>query len=228
VPFDNPLTSGFMAAGDFSSGVPNRNCRLLEGGTADVLSFPVEFSPQRGLWFCDIHLNTSRVVSAFARLALARWQPKAISGSQVSPVVIADFMQIGADRWVSVKRMNSKQYSVTVSGVFRTVTIDPETTTEPKEHTISCSIEQRWHRLGKDMGWRPVGAGPPFTPKPVDGRNVGAWSATVTLPHSSDLVKFRLLLEENEWFDADASKTNAGTISKIRKSRTTYLHHIEL
>jgi hypothetical protein len=224
----NPLASSFMPASDFAGGSLMPNCVLAEGGIVDILPFPVEFSRERQLWFCDIPLNATRTASAFARLAVVRFQPKAIQTpveARLSQVVLADFLQVGQDRWVSVRKINSRQYGVTVSGVFRTPEIDPGTKKESKERTISCSIEQRWHRLGADLGWRPVCNGPVFAYQEAQsGSNISSWSATVDLPHSSSAVKFRVLLEENEWHCADDLKADQQT----RKSRVTYLHYIDL
>jgi hypothetical protein len=111
--------------------------------------------------------------------------------------------------------------------VFRTPTLDANRT-EPREHTISCSVEQRWHRLGRDLGWRPVCAGPFAYQAPVAGTNIASWTATIPLPHSSGSTKFRLLLEEHEWLSADGSKDNTGGVPPTRKRRTTYLHYVEL
>lgn len=215
------------AAGDAHAPVLNNR--------VDVIPFPVEFSPERQLWFCDIPLSPSRTASAFARLALVRWQPHALFGAsgeaRLSQVVLADFMQVGPDRWVSVKKKNATTYSVCVSGVFRDpakAVLDSAATTR----TISCSVEQRWHRLGKDLGWRPVCVGPTFkyfTLADGDkGKNLSQWEGEVDLPHSTTFYKFRLLLEEHEWLLADSDKSNLTKPTRVPKSRTTYLHYIEL
>jgi hypothetical protein len=94
--------------------------------------------------------------------------------------------------------------------------------------TVSCSIEQRWHRMGEDLGWRPICEGPIYAySKLVTGVNMSQWQANVDLPHSTTFCKFRLLLEEREWFQADSDKTSKSP-SKVPKSRTAYLHYVEL
>ena len=42
--------------------------------------------------------------------------PKA--DARISPVVIADFIQLSPNRWVSVQRRSSRVYAITVSGVL--------------------------------------------------------------------------------------------------------------
>jgi len=239
---EHPLQSMNMTCDHFVCGPQGvqKDCLSFEdehakaAGGIDVIPFPVEFSPERKLWFCDIPLSSSRTASAFARLALVRWQPHALSGTdgeaRLSQVVVADFMQIGPDRWVSVKKISATKYSVCVSGVFRDPRNDTVTGSGALTRTISCSVEQRWHRLGEDLGWRPVCVGPTFNYSTLGedkGRNLSQWEGNVDLPHSTTFYKFRLLLEEHEWLPADSDKFNP-TPSRVPKSRTTYLHYIEL
>jgi hypothetical protein len=226
------VSSSVMTATEFIGSTAVNGCTLAEGGTASILPFPVDFNSDRGLWYCDITLSASQTPSAFARLALVRWQPRALVGTddaRLSQAVLADFMQIAPDRWVCVQKIDSKHVSVAVSGVFRTPQANGPGQTDTSEHTISCSIEQGWHRLGKGIGWRPVCSVPAFSYQaPEPGSNISCWSATIVLPHSTTFYKFRLLLEEHEWYDADSTKTNTGPPGMTRKSRITYLHYIEL
>ncbi len=217
------LASSRMKATDFAVGTAVPGCFVgpppAAGGspiTVDVLPFPVEFSKDRNRWFCDIPFSPTQTPSAFVRLALVRWQPKALHAStydvRLSTLVVADFLQLGPDRWVSVKKIKSKQYSVTVSGVFRTPLVDGSGV-ESKEPTITYAIEQKWHQVGRDMGWRPVGAHAtkfrysditlPASPTPgTPPVKTGEWTAIIDLPGSSSLTKYRLLLTEQEWLDA--------------------------
>jgi hypothetical protein len=230
------ITSNFMTRANFICADADvfHDCTSFGNtGPVDVVVFPVEFSPERSLWFCDIALNTSQTASAFVRFALVRWQPSALNTTddcRLSQFELADFMQIGSDRWVSVKKVSPTRFSVCISGVFRKPGGIASPMPESQYHTVSCSIEQRWHRLGTDLGWRPVCPGPIFTPKPNNGDNVTQWEANIDLPYSTTLYKFRLLLEEREWFQSDVSKLNTDPIptKMTPKSRLTYLHYIEL
>jgi hypothetical protein len=207
-----------MAQSDFDGGTLNQNCVAYGGYNVDILSFDVDYAPERGLWYCDIPLAPSKTASAFARLALVRWQEHSLHPTKDNPalvdvrssqIVFADFMQIRADRWVSVEHIDSSQVCVSVSGVF-------SKSSGPKigvQTSVRCAIEHRWHRLGQDLGWRPCNDkdGHPiteFAPQaPEPGAAISGWSAPVKLPHSTSLFKFRLLLEELEWIDADKVKT---------------------
>jgi hypothetical protein len=242
VPSPGGITSNEMSPADFDGGtlqaqetLPDRSvsvkpCLLFEGGAANVLSFDVAYAEDRGLWYCDIPLAASKTASAFARLALVRWQPYALQSGvedlRLSQVVFADFIQVRPDRWVHVQKTKSTEVSVSVSGVFRSTTKDRE----EKMPTFRCTIEHRWHRLGEDMGWRPLKEAPAFVPPTaVNADATSVWTSIVTLPYSMALFKYRLLIEELEWIDSDASREPGSDISKTTpKSRATYLHYINL
>jgi hypothetical protein len=218
---------------------PNVSCRLLiQTGLFQRRSDFV--AVERGLWYCDIPLAPSKTAAAFARLALVRWQEHSLQPTKDSPslvdvrssqIVFADFMQIRADRWVSIEHIDSSQVCVSVSGVF-------SKSSGPKngvQTSVRCAIEHRWHRLGQDLGWRPCNDkdGYPvteFTPQaPEQDTAISGWSAPVKLPHSTSLFKFRLLLEELEWIDADKVKDLPSKAdNRTSQSRSTYLHYIEL
>jgi hypothetical protein len=203
---------------------------LAETGTADVLPFSVDYAAERQLWYCDIPLSPSQTESAFARLAFVRWQPDSLNHDNIdlraSPIVFADFMQIRADRWVYFERQDAQHVKVSVSGIFRTA--DPA---YPDEAIIRCKIQQRWHRLGDDdrnADWRPLIDAPAFTfQSPDAGSAVGGWHATIKFPHSTNLYKYRLVIEEKEYMNTDKSKAFGQTDDK-RGCRYTYLHYIEL
>jgi hypothetical protein len=220
-PFDpsSGLSKPFMSAQDFSGASDHlqTGCTLQEDGIADVLPFTAEFAEERGLWFCDIGINQLHASSAFVRLALVRWQPHGmpldtknkVPDCRLSQVVIADFMQIRSDRSVSVQRTDKTDVVVTLSGVFPGA--------GAAFHTkILYTVEQRWHSVGRDMGWRPVGASAEF--KPPDGtKGYGeiTWTAAVPLAKSIDTHKYRLLIEE---FETDGKDFN----------RCIYVHYVEL
>jgi len=209
----------FMKLEDFAgtSETLQSGCTLQEGGTVDVLPFPTKFAKDRALWFCDIGVRQQQASSAFVRLALVRWQPYGmlldaanhVPDCRLSQVVVADFMQIRSDRSVSVHRVDPVNVTIALSGVF----LGKNAAFFTK---ILYTIEQRWHSLGRDLGWRPAQASRPFTPPtnpPASGD--GTWTANIKLPRSSNTHKFRLLIEE---FETDGLNFN----------RCTYVHYVEL
>ena len=76
----------------------------------------VFYDPDRQLWYCDIEVDHGASYYPFIRLALARYQPTSIRGAHLSNVVLADFMTLAADRWLSVTRTNATSCHVSVYG----------------------------------------------------------------------------------------------------------------
>ncbi len=58
---------------------------------------------ERRLWFCDIGVNPGAAYWPFVRLALGRHQPCSTEGAHLSEVVLADVMQLAADRSLVVR-----------------------------------------------------------------------------------------------------------------------------
>jgi hypothetical protein len=235
-PITQPIASSALTEENFcQTDSPVLTCLLAEGGFANIKRCSVQFAKDRRLWFADIPINTLGSFCPFIRLALVRWQPEALHGeinpstpppapvdpnfdARISGVVFADFMQISPNRWVSVQRRSDSVYVVTVSGVFPT----PEGTSGEgslSAPAITLSLFSRWYATGKDSGWRPVECKTRFnyTPAasyPADpSANISSWSAEVRLPHSAAHRKYRVLLQENEWFAN--SKTPRVTYSQF-------------
>jgi hypothetical protein len=79
---------------------------LPQGAPDDIrveaVPHAVGYDPDRKLWFCDIVVKPGDAYFPFIRLALARYQPHAISGCELSSVAMASFQQLSADRVATV------------------------------------------------------------------------------------------------------------------------------
>ena len=61
----------------------------------------VAFDAERDLWYCDIAVDLGEGAisyNPFIRLAVARYQVNSLTGLALSPVVMADFVQLASDR----------------------------------------------------------------------------------------------------------------------------------
>ena len=242
-PITAPILSSALTPENFiEPGLPVRSCQLIEGGVADIKPCTIRYATDRKLWFADIPINTMGAFAPFLRLAFVRWQPHALHGlidplplpsdanadTRLSGVVLADFMQLAPNRWVSVQRRNDSTYSIAVSGVF------PAPDDARKENpAISLQLQARWYSLGTDLGWRSVEfqTMPVFTyhaaaisdlqsedaadANETDGRlRIASWSTVAVLPQSAASRKYRILLREKEYFE--------------HRSRTVYTQFIDL
>jgi hypothetical protein len=83
----------------------------------DVAPHDVAYDPERQLWYCDITINFGASYYPFVRLALARYQPASVFGAALSNIVLADFMALAPDRWLTVAHGSDRaSHNVTVFG----------------------------------------------------------------------------------------------------------------
>ncbi len=170
----------------------------------DVAGHGVAWDEQRKLWYCDLRVKTdSPTYAPFVRLALARYQPHALEDAKLSPVVLADFAQLTAERALTVTGdpFMSRTLEVTVSGPGPTA---------PRRTSIRVSVQQQDPDLGRtDLGWETAndvtitetGADPQDPPPPQFVR----WNGRVTLSDeaASGEGRYRLLVEEFEAYRID-------------------------
>jgi hypothetical protein len=223
-PITVPISSSALTAKNLCQpDDPPQTCQLAEGGIADVKPCAVHYAKDRKLWFSDIPINTLGSLTPFVRLALVRWQPQALRPDdptnpppvpvdpnidcRISPVVFADFMQLSPNRWVSVHRRHDSEFVITVSGVFAPPE-KPASSSTPRP-TFALCLYSRWYATGKDTGWRQIDHNTTFTytPTPSDANGpvdpdscISSWTAALKLTPSATKRKYRVLLQENEWF----------------------------
>ncbi|HEX8154471.1 MAG TPA: hypothetical protein VF698_15160, partial [Thermoanaerobaculia bacterium] len=104
---------------DFVAPQPGEKIRLAEiEHDVDVIGYEPRFDPERELWFCDILLDPGTTYFPMVRFALVRFQPHSIEGAHISPVVLADFVQLVPHRAVAydARQAASGAIEVEVSG----------------------------------------------------------------------------------------------------------------
>jgi hypothetical protein len=146
-----------------------------DGGQVGVVAHRVYWSPERQLWYCDIEISTGRSYMPFVRLALARYQPNALTAAQLSPVVLADFAQLLPRRRAVLQR-TAGRVSVSLHGPvptrgpmrdklreglptespyadisFRPI---PGEAVEMGENRIELLLQTRDAALDSDLAWR--------------------------------------------------------------------------
>jgi hypothetical protein len=153
--------------------------------------------------------------------------------------VMADCMQIAPNHWVHLQRKDGRNISISISGVTYTDAEPtqvgdsdpacpsdiPHTTPTRSHTTFELTLQQRWHAIGKDLGWRPVDCHPIPNCTPVQMQNgVNVWRYDLHLPHSASTHKYRLLIEEFEWLLADGAAVG----SPVSSPRLVYADFFEL
>ncbi|QIP88087.1 hypothetical protein GLX30_33290 [Streptomyces sp. Tu 2975] len=102
-------------------------------------------SVEGGRWFCDLDLDTKDACLPFVRLALVRYQPDAVPGAEISPVVLADLVRTLPDRELLVRTGESLDVSVTGPSWDPTGSLPPR---------ITATLQRRNGAIAdEDLGW---------------------------------------------------------------------------
>ncbi len=92
---------------------------------ATVAAYPVQFDKEKQMWYCDLAVNPGNMYFPFIRLVLARYQPDSVRKGDddvcLSPVVLADMMQLMPDRNTTITFKNddsNSKFTITITGVI--------------------------------------------------------------------------------------------------------------
>ena len=170
------------------------------GGPVGVVAHRVHWSPGRQLWYCDIEISTGRSYMPFVRLALARYQPNALTNAQLSPVVLADFAQLLPRRRAVLQRTGGRvtaslygpvptrgpmrdklREGLPTESPYADISFRPQPgeAVEMGENRIELLLQTRDPAIDSDLAWRdgPVLASGPAVPASGLGlspRNIAA------------------------------------------------------
>ena len=141
----------------------------------DIAPHDVQYDAVRELWYCDIEIKPKRSYYPFIRMALARYQPVSKSKAHLSNIVLADFMSLAPDRWLTVSSAsNPLKRTLTVYGnTYTTSSGHAESKTSAytvihtpggpiiqapaevsKKSIIEVWVERLDPSLGEDFGWK--------------------------------------------------------------------------
>lgn len=207
--------------------------RTASGGSLEVPEAPgvplavaghaVGFDSDRDLWFCDLQVDTGPTWMPFMRLALTRYQPNALAGLNLSQVVLADFVQLAAERTATVTAQpfatrRSRTFAVQLTGpTYQTSAKDaagPRTVVTVQQRLAGVSDPLLgWESLSQTELTRQVFAGPTVV-----------YAGNVSVPTSALAAGARLLIEEFEQVRVDGG---AGGHPRYG-NRPVYVDAIEL
>jgi hypothetical protein len=132
-------------------------------GTVAVVGYVVQPDPSRGFLFSDIIFDRAPQYGTFVRLSLVRYQPHSMPGVEISPVIIADFALLNADRVVTVQRVNATKpngkhptnaLQVRIIGVPNLSPTGSANDKPKGANDFEVSLERRVYNDENDMGWQ--------------------------------------------------------------------------
>lgn len=211
---------------------------LMDGATGSFAAavHDVHYDADRRLWYCDIQIDTTdasaQPYTPFVQLALARFQANALnrqtedSGDlRLSPVVLAEVIQLSPDRTLTVTK-SASSIAVKVTGPsyrstppYRSYTEDPMSDTL-SQRTGSWAGPSRMEAqttvptsgmspaVFPDTAWRPDGS-PTVMTRSVTTDGIATWSVTMTRRSSPGRI---VLTEFEEMADARGGEQKKGRL----------------
>jgi hypothetical protein len=172
----------------------------LPGTSVAIAPHQVAPDPQRRLWYCDLELAPGSAYTPFVRLALARYQPNALPGAELSPVVLTDFAQLAPDRWVTLNYGGALAVTVTVVGVSYQKTFG-----NPIAYgRVVVTVERRDPGIPGDLGWQQVSEWP-LSQGAGWQQDRTMWTGPVQLPVPRGSEPMRLVMREYERISSGAT-----------------------
>lgn len=149
------LPGAFQVTNLFPPGLPTSG---PNAAPVEIAPHDVFYDADRRLWYCDIEIDQGASYYPFIRLALARYQPTSVPLAHLSPVVLADFMPLTADRWLNVGRTpDPKKRTVAVFGRRPTGSSGHNEAAMVAETTVvEVWVEKLIPAQGEDFGWHRV------------------------------------------------------------------------
>ncbi len=181
-----------------------------------VAAHAVAYDASRKLWYADIEIDAGPSYFPFVRLALARYQPHSVPGVHLSRVVLADFVQLTANRAASLTRPSkqSDTLTVAVSGLSYQLL---DSSTGPS--TVEVSLERRRANTEPDkqaeLAWEQVPASTAALAASPGPNGTTMWTGQVTLPKNMG-DRFRVVIQEFEKFGTDRRLVYADAIEVDR------------
>ncbi|NEY35569.1 hypothetical protein GTU99_25960 [Streptomyces sp. PRKS01-65] len=165
--------------------------------TVTVVGFAPRFDQQGNRWFCDLDLDTGNAYLPFLRLALVRWQPNSIAGSEISPVVLTDLVRTLPDRELRVELEGTPTVSVTGPSY------DPTDSPPPR---ITATVQRRSEDVGdEDLGWVTLhDTTVTLTSVEASSTRTPSYIGQVPLPAGVRRDRLRLLVMETDGIPPDA------------------------
>ena len=169
------------------------------GLRVDVAGYEPGYDTERHLWYANIEMEPGGAYYPFVRLALARFHPISVAGAELSPVVLADFMQVAPQRTITydLNGISSSTLRIWAAG--------PSARIGEMPTIMMVHLEARDANVPDpedELGWAAV-TDPVLIP-PVPGRPIDdmQWELSLTLPNPRP-QPMRVVVKEYERFNAD-------------------------
>jgi hypothetical protein len=214
-----PTRSSFVGAVDGADAVALPE---LRGEHVAVAGHAVQFDVERKMWYCDIEIDSGATYFPFVRLALARYQPSALTQCHLSTVTLAAFAQIAPDRTLIVTHdpADADLFRVVVSGATygssRNLSIIGQHVSRTGSE-ITIEVQERVPGLEDEIAWKSSSAAI-IAPADTERPDTLLWRGTVRMPTPRLQGAFRIVAREYETHEADSDGSVAANVQGARQA----------
>ncbi|MFD3581411.1 hypothetical protein [Streptomyces sp. NPDC058683] len=201
-----PSAANFPNPAATATGLPLAESTGATPLTVSVAAYTPRYDADRRLWYVDVDVDLAAAGPTayfpFLRLAVARYQPFALPGLELSKAVVAEFGQLPPPRTVTATTVGNRA-RLQLSGPTTWNDVGRRTGTGPAAVAGSRRVRATLQKLaaGGELDWVAVGDPVELTCRP-DGAGF-AWAVDFPDRPTELLVRYRFLVEEHELHQSD-------------------------
>ena len=178
----------------------------LTNRVVTIVGFAPRWDDGRGLWTVDLDLPTHDHYFPFIRLALARFQPRALTDLRLSAVMLADFVQTAPDRLLTVARDAGGPgvHRIHLSGVAYTARRTSHRVVTHATNRVRARVERRRPGIADEaLAWVAIDAAAEveLVPGIVDADGTQHWEGEIAIPEAAAGEALRLVVREEEVYE---------------------------
>jgi len=187
-----------------------------------IAAFEPVWDRDRQAWFCDVELPTGAAYFPFVRLGLARYQPLAIAGCELSPIVPTAFVQTVPDRTLSCAVDPDGTAAVSLSGPAPSAAMDATGAVTAGTNVVTAVVEAQEPAFADPLlGWSAAGTEVELTAT-LAGDGTATWTGAVPVPVPAPAPdaagrRLRLTVREFETHSADDRSTEPPGLIAVRR-----------
>lgn len=211
----------------------------VTGEKVTVIGHTPQYDPVRRLWYCDLQLDAGDSYTPMVQLALARYQPHSVAGTELSSVVKADFVQLLPQRESTfIETRDGAAMLVTLAGPVgipeHAVALPNVASRVNASRLVQAWVERLPGDATTDLGWVAVGATVSLQVQVTRTRTKGErysnieWAGAVAMPERALGERYRVRLAEYELHRADTLGSTAIARFRTREHRIVYSDTVEV
>ena len=191
----------------------------VTGTRVAVVGYKPCFDDTRKLWYCDISFSQAPRYGVFVRLVLARYQPHALPGFELSTTVAPGFSQLNPDRTLIVRPKKIQRNGSEEDGISITIWGIPNPGGLAGANEFEVYLERGNYSGTESLGWeRDMAVNKSWSENKDSGEQVIWYGEVIPDP----CAKRRIMVLEFEKHEAD------GESGPIPSRRLVYADAVEI